>query len=368
MPYQVGTPPPKRRMIATRWKHLDTFTQAWCSLGLEVDVVFVPLSMMPLDDDSPSVRSNADLDSFRSACSDGSVCWVHGSSSPCTKSALRGRELSACFVSDIVRSDTGICAGPTLALNAPLGSLNSDLSTRSVRSLSVLERAGGWQDDKQTSESTYLYVFNCQAPEARTTHRYNVKFMQVDIPPFEQIVVTPPPNSIRAFGVIAESRKDLACMAQRTKERVIRIHRVQKSADRCRWTFSADAEAKDMVLGSLRAKRVATYETDAKGDSIAILFLQSNIFVDIVSAVNALGGIRVGLVREAPRWMVIRGSHSDVESAVGCCKNVLRDLHSTSVITGRFVDIISFDNDQCVLECSLSLKYRLYVCMRISLT
>ena len=111
--------------------------------------------------------------------------------------------------------------------------------------------------------------------------------------------------------------------------------------------------AKDMVLDSLRAKRVATYEIDPKGDSIAIVFLQSNIFFDIVSAVNALGGIRVDLVREAPRWIVIRGSHSEVESAVGCCKSVLRDPHSTSVITGRFADIISCDNDQCVLECSL---------------
>ena len=113
-------------MISSRWKYFDFFHPTWDVLGLKVDCVFVPPAMIPDDEDNQSVFSNEDLETFKAASENGLVCWVHGSSSVCVKSALRERTLSRCYVSDVIRSDSGIVANPRLALSAPIGSLCSD--------------------------------------------------------------------------------------------------------------------------------------------------------------------------------------------------------------------------------------------------
>ena len=129
----------------------------------------VPPAMLPKDaDKNQSVFSSDDADAFRTALGHGLTCWIHGSSSACIKSAMRDRYFSNCFVSDVVRSDSGLVANPCKALSAPLGALSSDIFCRSIQSVRVLERAGGWKDDRQQSESTYLYVFRCQPPAARS--------------------------------------------------------------------------------------------------------------------------------------------------------------------------------------------------------
>ena len=114
-------------MISGRWKHLDLFSQAWSALGVEVDFLFVPPAMLPNDEENESVCSNEHTEMFRAACKSDSVCWVHGSSSPCIKNTLRDRQLTQCFVSDVVRSDSSIAANPSKALYPPLGALCSDL-------------------------------------------------------------------------------------------------------------------------------------------------------------------------------------------------------------------------------------------------
>lgn len=172
----LATTPDKRRKIGTRWKHFNTFSQAWSSMGVETDCIFVPAAMLPEDDENHSIFSNEDVEALSAAWLNGSVCWIHGSASPCVKATLRDRQFTSCYVSDVIRSDSGIAADPRQALTAPVGSLCSDLFCRSIKSVSVLERSGGWQDDKQQPASTYLYVFECQAGTGsnQPSYRYEV--------------------------------------------------------------------------------------------------------------------------------------------------------------------------------------------------
>lgn len=136
------TPPRKKgRMLNSKWKHCEMFQHAWNDI--HIDTLFVPAAMLPEENERDMIFSADDVDTFMEACQRGDVIWVHGSASPCLKAAIKGRKISQCHVSDVIRSDSGIVANSTQSLSAPLGSLNSELFCRAIRSLKVLERRGG---------------------------------------------------------------------------------------------------------------------------------------------------------------------------------------------------------------------------------
>ena len=123
------------------------------------------------------------------------------------------------------------------------------------------------------------------------------------MPQFNQVIVSPSISASTASELIVEAPSDLACMAQWAHDNVIRIHRSQKAAHRCRWTFSVDQAAKHTIVSSLRQKPVAVYEADVDHHAFAVLYLPCDLFFPIVREVS--GAVSVNIVREAPKWITI---------------------------------------------------------------
>lgn len=96
---------------------------------------------------------------------------------------------------------------------------------------------------------------------------------------FEQLQVPAPLVNPHAIEVVAESESDLTYIARMVKERVIRLHRVQKNNGRYRWTFSVDISAKHEVLNQLRSMRAAIYEVASNDGAFAALYVPDVLFL-----------------------------------------------------------------------------------------
>lgn len=275
---------------------------------------------------------------------------MHGSSSPCIKLAVRDRIISRAIVTDVVRSDSGIVAYSHQALSGPLGSISSDMFRRCIRGVLVLERAGGWQDDKTDLYYTFLYVFDCKSLEARSTHRFDAKFLQLDTPILGQVFVNPPTSNSDMVEIIVDAKGDLAYITQLQKEGTIRVHIMQKSMHRFRWALSADKNIKHAVVDNLRAKRADTFENQLECSAMAVPYLQQDIFVDIVDEISKNIGGNINITRHVPKWMILKGSQTAVENALKCCQVVLRNRYEKFELSGRVVTLISQGTDVGVSE------------------
>ena len=234
----------------------EFFDQAAHATCTNFTHLFVPAGMVEGSKGPWLTFSNDDTPSLGAAFQTSGRIWVHGSDAPCLKDLLRSKQLRSCVVSDVVRSDTGIVVKKHQSMIASLGALNSDLFCRSIKSLTVLERRGGWKNDKQLSVSSYLYAFECGPPVARANHEFPIDFKQIDVPGANEVILTPPASPVDTVEIIAEARSDLACIAHLSKVGTIRIHRVQKTSNRHRWTFSVNSDDKEAVLMQLKYHKV----------------------------------------------------------------------------------------------------------------
>ena len=218
-PQRSSSRTPTRGGVAEAMEYQQFFADAQRSLGLRIDHLFVPRGMLS-DNRAPAwVGANDDVEAMKGAFRTDGTVWVHGSQSTAYRTLLRERSVRQCVVSDIVRSDTGILAEKSHALAAPIGALSSDLFCRSMQSLVVVDRVGGWQDHEQKSSGTFLFAFRCGKPGARITH--DVEISRVDLVVAEPEAVVLPAVVIANVmrQLVVESQLDLACICQWQFER-----------------------------------------------------------------------------------------------------------------------------------------------------
>ena len=196
----------------------DTFNDLFQALRVQVDHIFVPKSLMFAPAAGQTVHSNDDIVALDRAFSDGGVVWIHGSSSPALKTLLRERCTDKCYVSDIVRSDTGHLAELQNVGVAPLGCMSSEAFCRTVESLNIVTRPGGWAELFNGSRATCAYVFSCSKPKARLSHNFPVCRVDLTAPrDGEQLMQLGLPQDVHVL-VRVESQGDSACVRKLMKQ------------------------------------------------------------------------------------------------------------------------------------------------------
>ncbi len=292
------------------------FEAAASALNFRIDRLFVPIAMLPHVKGPFLVFDNCDVASLEKAFRDGRNVWVHGSSSDCIKVLLRERKMQACFVSDVVRSDLGMFADPHNAALAPLGSLSSQMFCRSVRSLSILERMGGWQDCRHRTTATYLYAFQCGPCIAREDHEFQVNCLNLDLVLESDIDLSPTNFACSHRTVVVESAVALATLHRLETERMIRIQRMQRQTDGYRYVIAVASGSFQTIWQKLLELRCAVFDLDMAFDSNAVVYLPNASFHRFLQCAANCGASNVGIMREAPRWVTFRGNAQDVQKLV----------------------------------------------------
>ena len=159
------------------------FQDASACLGVLVNALFLPPSWFDKLAVTKGIYRNDDHSEFeRAMASRAGGIWVHGSSSPVLKQALRYRNTRGkIYVTDIIRSCTGFYGSADFALAAPLAGLSSRVFCCALTCLHIISRVDGWQDHQQKSAASYLYVCECECESVRAIHDFDIQVLRHNV-------------------------------------------------------------------------------------------------------------------------------------------------------------------------------------------
>ena len=284
---------------AAAWDYKTFFDDAMRGLDVSVEALFVPRGMLCGQCVPAYVHANDDVKALREAFRMEQFVWIHGNQSIAYRTLLRERCVKQCVISDVVRSDTGYLGEVTHALAAPLGVLSSEMFCRTVKSLVIVDRAGGWQDDAQHSSCTFLFAFRCGLPGARCKHDVEVSRVELASPE-SQVELAVPVVGGEFCQLVVESRADLACIQRWCHEGTVRIQRAQHRQLGHRWILAVRSGIVEQIVDVLRRCAAVVTNLGLMHEACAVVFLPKALFFDFVDAVqNASSSDHVSIMREA---------------------------------------------------------------------
>ena len=188
-----------------------------------------------------------------------------------------------------------------------------------------MDKPGGWQDTKQKSRATSLFVFTCGKPTARAVHEIHISRTSLDCKQPNEQQIQAGPLCKRSQLMIVEADQDLACSDQWTKERIVRTQRVQKRDDGYRYTVSVDTTHVMTVTTKLHEQKRPHANLDVQSEAFALIYVPQGCFHPLAQKlIEASAPGCLGIHREAPQWMMLQGSAAGVEHAISVANDFLR--------------------------------------------
>ena len=324
-------------------------------IQFKIERLFVPAAMVPHVKGPFVVHDNCDVASLERAFRDGRHVWIHGSSCESINSMLRERSMAKCVVSDVVRSDLGLLADPQHAMTAPLGSLSSVMFCRSIRSLSILEKAGGWQDSHHQAKATYLYAFECDTSLLRDEHNFPIRCVNVDVFSEHDVALTPTECSSNMRTILVESTVSLATLHRFESEKVLKLQRIQKRRDGYRYVVAIRSEHYKLVHEKLCQLRCAIADLDCPCDACAVVYMPEFAFHGFLKDVHdALGPSAIAIMREAPKWVVMRGRRAEVQRASELYLEFIKSNYPDMQSNVRFANVSARRGSSCDVNLRIS--------------